>query len=660
MESKRFALFIDYIESVYSQRLIEGASRFFSSKDVEFLVFPCGALNYLGKNFGYQRLAIASLINKKNIDGVIFVCSSQETNSTTDQIYSYLKSFMNIPVVCIGHDYSDYPCIVNSCDESMIQLAEHIIKKHKCKNPAIFVPKTPSLDILQRIKTFNLTIKKFGLAIANDNIIKCENLSYNSAIDSLQNYKKRFGKFRFDSLVCMTDTLAFASIDYLSSCNVKIPKDILITGFDDEDNATSYSPTLTTINQNVEKQSYYAAKILYKMVYKGKSNTDTITIHSSTIFRQSCGCLSLGSDKNHYKDFKGKEHLDNNANDGFVELSQWNYNKSSMIKIIQLYSNLESGILIDDLAERIEADFIYLKISKAVVVLFDKPVATDKFEYFPMPSKAHVLSSFDSEGNLHFNTKINRSSFNPNEKIVPDGHVTTLNEMIVSSVYCNSILYGYLIFKPGPLDPAVYGIAIKMLSSTIARASYSYEELKKKQQLEIENINIKLVSVTDEMTGLLNRRGFISHGKETIENSIRNGKKGLVLFGDMDGLKVINDTYGHAAGDTAIKAEAEILKSLFRSSDIIGRLGGDEFAIVAPDMNVSKFLEMKKVLEEKCQLYNEKSGESFSLSISMGCVEYDLDDDKADIEKLLAIADDELYKEKQLKYRNRRISNQVL
>lgn len=65
MESKRFALFIDYIESVYSQRLIEGASRFFSSKDVEFLVFPCGALNYLGKNFGYQRLAIASLINKK-------------------------------------------------------------------------------------------------------------------------------------------------------------------------------------------------------------------------------------------------------------------------------------------------------------------------------------------------------------------------------------------------------------------------------------------------------------------------------------------------------------------------------------------------------------------------------------------------------------------
>ncbi|MCQ2241762.1 GGDEF domain-containing protein [Treponema sp.] len=653
MERKRFALFIDYIESVYSQRLIEGATKFFSTKDVEFLVFPCGPLNYLGHNFGYQRLAIASLINKNNIDGVIFICGSQETNSTTDQIHSYLKSFMNIPVICIGHDYSDYPCIINSSDDSMIQLAEHIIKKHKCRNPAIFVPKTPSLDILQRIKTFNSTLKKYNIEVANENIIKCENLSYNSAIDGLQDYKKRYGKFRFDTIACITDSLAFASIDYLTSCNVKIPKDVVITGFDDEDDATSYSPTLTTINQNVEKQSYYAAKILYKMVYKGRFNTDTVTIHSSCFFRQSCGCLPLGSDKKLYKDFKGKEHTSKNFKDGFFELSQWNYNKSSMIKIIQLYSNLESGILIDDLSERIESDFTSLKISKAAVVLFDKPVATDKFEYFPIPSKAHVLSSFDQEVNLHFNIKNGKFSFNPNQNIIPDGHIATLNEMTVSSIYCNSILYGYLLFKPGPLDPAVYGIAIKMLSSTIARASDSYEALRKKRALELENSNIRLVSVTDEMTGLLNRRGFISHGKEAIANSIKNGKKGLVLFGDMDGLKVINDTYGHAAGDTAIKAEAEILKSLFRSSDIIGRLGGDEFAIVAPELNAAKFAEMKKIIQSKCAEYNEKSGESFTLSISIGCVEFN-GNEEADLEKLLAIADNELYKEKQSKYRTRR------
>ncbi|MEE1181776.1 MAG: GGDEF domain-containing protein [Treponema sp.] len=190
-----------------------------------------------------------------------------------------------------------------------------------------------------------------------------------------------------------------------------------------------------------------------------------------------------------------------------------------------------------------------------------------------------------------------------------------------------------------------------MLSAAIAHASDSYKALKRKQELELENSNIRLVSVTDEMTGLLNRRGFMSHGKEAIANCIKYEKKGLVLFGDMDGLKSINDTYGHAAGDTAIKAEAAILKSLFRSSDIIGRLGGDEFAVVAPELNLQKFLEMKHILQEKCREYNETSGESFVLSLSIGCAEFGLETE-CNIEKLLVMADDELYKEKQLKHKS--------
>ncbi|WP_407397160.1 diguanylate cyclase domain-containing protein [Treponema sp.] len=651
-DRKRFALFLDYTESVYSQRLIEGALKFFNSKEVEFLVFPCGSLNYKGNTFGYQRLAVASLLNKNNIDGLIFVCGPQQANSSAEQIHSYLKSFLNIPVVCIGHDYNDYPCIVSSSKESMVQMAEHLVKKHKCTHPAIFIPKSPSLDILQRVMVLNSTFESHRISISDDNIISCNDFSYDSAISGIQDYKRKNSKFRFDCLICTTDSLAFAAIDYLTSCNIRIPKDVIVTGFDDEEDAIYYSPTLTSINQNVEKQAYYAAKILYNMVHKNKVITDTVTIHSSIYFRQSCGCISLDQDKSRYRNFKGKESSLKVENKGAFH-SQWNNNRNSFIRIIQLYSNLESGILIDELSQRIESDLLSLKISSAAVVLFDKPVETDKFEYFTMPSKAHVLSSYDISANLHYDKSINRAPFNPNDSLIPEGHLSSLHEMNVISIYSNSILYGYALFKPGPLDPAIYGTTFKMLSSTIARASNSLEALEKKRQLELENSNIRLVSVTDEMTGLLNRRGFISHGKTAIENSIELGKKGLVLFGDMDGLKVINDTYGHAAGDTAIKAEAVILRSLFRSSDIIGRLGGDEFAVIAPEMNLEKFKDIKSKLEAKCREYNEKSGESFTLSISIGCVEFN-GNEEADLEKLLAIADNELYKEKQSKYRTRR------
>lgn len=649
MGRKRFALYIDYTESVYAQRIIKGALNFFDTKDVEFLVFSCGLINSQSPFFGYQRLAIASLINENNIDGIIFICGPQETTSTSEQIHSYLKFFTNIPIICIGHDYPDYPCIVNSSTESIIELTEHIIKKHKCKHPAIFIPKSPSLDILQRINTIYSTFDNYNISISKENIITCAQLSYDNAIDGLKEYKKKIGKFNFDSLICITDSLAFASIDYLTSCGIKIPNEILITGFDDENDTILYSPTLTSINQNVEKQAFYASKILYKMVLKEKQFTDTITIHSSVFYRKSCGCIPLNSDRFKYLDSKNKLRSVKPENQGFFEYSQWSHNRLSVIKAVQLYSTLENDILINELSERIESDLTKFYIKKVAVVLFNEPISTDKFEFFPLPSKAYVLSSYDIDANLHYNIKLGKTIFNPKEQIIPNGYISSLHKINIISIYSNSILYGYFLFEPNNLDQAIYGILSKMLSSIISRASYSYETLKKKKQLEIENNKIKLVSVTDDMTGLLNRRGFISNGIEAIKNSTANGKKGLILFGDMDGLKKINDNFGHAAGDKAIKAEAKILKNLFRSSDIIGRLGGDEFAIIAPDMSVEKFKKIKRILQEKCQEYNKNSNEKFSLSISMGFTEYGLEEQE-DLEKLLTIADNELYKEKQLKY----------
>jgi len=91
------------------------------------------------------------------------------------------------------------------------------------------------------------------------------------------------------------------------------------------------------------------------------------------------------------------------------------------------------------------------------------------------------------------------------------------------------------------------------------------------------------LSQTDELTGLYNRRGFISLTRSSLELAQRMGKSGLLFFIDMDGLKVINDSYGHEEGDIAIKEIANILRSAFRKSDIVARLGGDEFTVFTTD-----------------------------------------------------------------------------
>ena len=134
---------------------------------------------------------------------------------------------------------------------------------------------------------------------------------------------------------------------------------------------------------------------------------------------------------------------------------------------------------------------------------------------------------------------------------------------------------------------------------------------------------------------------------KVIKNSISNNRTGLIIFCDMDGLKKINDTYGHEAGDKAIIMQTQILQNSIRSTDIIGRLGGDEFAIAVEGMTLESFKKFKQKVINNTKIVNKNSNEKFEVSVSLGAAEYSIDN--PNIDKLLSIADNELYKEKTMK-----------
>ena len=115
----------------------------------------------------------------------------------------------------------------------------------------------------------------------------------------------------------------------------------------------------------------------------------------------------------------------------------------------------------------------------------------------------------------------------------------------------------------------------------------------------------------------------------------------------MDGLKKINDTYGHEMGDKAIILQAMVLKNVFRSSDVVGRLSGDEFGIVALGMKISFIENIKLKIEMLCKKYSIENQLPFTLSMSIGAV--DLQKSSV-LKQLLSEADKELYKEKKIKH----------
>jgi diguanylate cyclase (GGDEF)-like protein/PAS domain S-box-containing protein len=164
---------------------------------------------------------------------------------------------------------------------------------------------------------------------------------------------------------------------------------------------------------------------------------------------------------------------------------------------------------------------------------------------------------------------------------------------------------------------------------------------------------LEIMSTTDELTGLLNRRGFFTLAKQQVKLANRNNKKLLLFYMDLDGLKKINDTIGHSEGDLALIEAATVLKEIFRESDIIGRLGGDEFAVLLFEPMSSSdeqaiFFRLSEILRER----NARPGRLYTLEISAGINSYDPAHPRS-LDELISQADTLMYKEKRSKYRER-------
>jgi diguanylate cyclase (GGDEF)-like protein/PAS domain S-box-containing protein len=159
---------------------------------------------------------------------------------------------------------------------------------------------------------------------------------------------------------------------------------------------------------------------------------------------------------------------------------------------------------------------------------------------------------------------------------------------------------------------------------------------------------IRTMAIIDTLTGLYNRRGFISLVEQQIKTAVRANKKLLLFFIDLDGLKLINDTWGHEEGDHALKRAAIILKKTFRDSDILSRLGGDEFAALVFDSP-----ELPEVILKRLQSrtdYENASALSYQISMSVGVADYD-PSVPCSIDELISRADQLMYNQKKEKKR---------
>lgn len=157
---------------------------------------------------------------------------------------------------------------------------------------------------------------------------------------------------------------------------------------------------------------------------------------------------------------------------------------------------------------------------------------------------------------------------------------------------------------------------------------------------------LHMMSITDELTGLFNRRGFLALADRQLKMACRNKDNIFLLYADFDNMKWINDNLGHQIGDNALIETANILKRTFRQVDLIGRVGGDEFVVLVTDHeNKDPLVKVMARFEKKIAKANRLENRTYKIMLSVGAVHYD-HNANCSIDDLMIKADRLMYEHK--------------
>jgi len=155
---------------------------------------------------------------------------------------------------------------------------------------------------------------------------------------------------------------------------------------------------------------------------------------------------------------------------------------------------------------------------------------------------------------------------------------------------------------------------------------------------------LRMLSLSDDLTGLYNRRGLFALGEHTMRIARRRARSLGIIYIDVESLKTINDRFGHAQGDEALRMVADVMRASIRESDVVGRVGGDEFVILAED-DTGVTQDLVARLRRRLELANAKTGRPFRLSLSIGAVDWE-PGEQATLQELIERADQCMYDDK--------------
>ncbi len=647
---KNIAVLVYDLTVEYNIVVVDGIIDFLRDKDdVHVIISTINAPHNEAFQYDYQYWTAFELIKSKNIDAVIVVTNSFCHNMSCEQMSKVFKCLMPKPVISVSNPLdlptNHYTCI--SCEDAYDEIVGHLIKKHNRKKIAFMsAALTLSPESEERERAFRAAMKKHGLKI-NEDWMFAGDFTPRSAYDCLRDKYKTPEEIPFDAILCANDYMAAGVESIFADLGVKVPEDVCVFGFDDAEVAVNCVPNLSTISQKVAQTGYNAAELAYKILC-GKKVPKVAKTQAYPLYRQSCGCMDKKLKTGGYYDNAGAFHEQDTM--VMTELGLFGNGLNDMATIYHVLNMTDSVTLMNEFFMTVVSNLNVVHIRMLGICVYEEAIELSPCDDFVMPDKAKLLMLIDDNRGIANNYYDKGGiEFNPHKEILPKGFEDLCRgNYYLLPIFLQGTNYGYLVCRLPTNKYPIYTIFLKILVNSFVHSFvYSMKEAERAKLAE-KNQTLNFQSKTDELTKLFNRRGFMEYGQQLLDVATVSNDKGCVFFCDLDGLKTMNDTWGHEIGDLAIKTEAMVLRAAFRDSDMVGRLSGDEFGVVAPRFPLYKVNDLRARLISLNEQFSKEANLPFTLSISIGPVEFD--SSTADLHKLLKEADKNLYEEKKIKH----------
>ncbi len=642
------AVIVSTIDEEYQSDILSGIRHFAADNRITLEHFV--AFGNVGGDTRHDtgEYNIFNLANFRKFDGVILVINTIQLADSLENVIAQVRK-ASIPAVFIDKDVPGFYTIGIDNETAMQNMVEHFIVKHGFTRINYVSGPADNVESQLRLRAYRSTLERYGIPVEEERIYHGNFMSKDgtAAVHAFMNSPLEFPQ----AIICANDLMAIAAMNALSQNHLCVPEDVAVSGFDYTHDGRNFSPSLTSVQRPLVRGGRLACEIILNHI-RGIPQERSVTLDTKCLFSESCGCRETPiMDINEFKqrNFNVLEHYTNDISlvsrmsSALAECDHLDHFAFALRKFIPemqceefylcLCDGWRKGIMMDETEENYmlhilsPSDPIVSGFGESVqVALAYKNGETFRMEDFPVSEMLPGL--FDPEhipGNYYF---------------VP--------------LHFRERCIGYCVFRN-----SAFPTHSKLFNNAIMTIANALESVRKIICLDQVSRRLTKLYTIDPLANINNRNGFRISTQQLYSYCINARKPVMLMFLDMDGLKTINDTYGHKDGDNAIIALSDTLRTACSGGEICCRFGGDEFIVFAADYTEERAQILRSRIQQLLDEVNENSMMPYTIAASIG-YHIAVPDRGMDLFQLVTIADNIMYAEKKKKKTSRYLKRRAV